>query len=69
MHPYLIPIHQELLGDIFNRILVFPYCAQQPIQTHIDFFDFVHLGDDAMFHKKGTVNVHNFHYYPTSNPI
>lgn len=68
MHPYHIQLHQELLYDDYPRRVAFCEWAQQQIHNQVDFFDFVLFGDESTFHKTGTVNRHNFHYYSTSNP-
>lgn len=68
MHPYHIQLHQELTHDDFEKRIVFCEWALDKINQHRDFFDYVLFGDEATFHKNGSVNRHNFHYYATTNP-
>lgn len=68
MHPYHIQKHQELNNDDFQKRLVFCEWALEKINEQRDFFDYVLFGDEATFHRNGSVNRHNFHYYSTSNP-
>lgn len=68
MHPYHIQLHQELNEADYRRRLAFCEWAQQKIYAERFFFDFVLFGDEATFHKNGTLNRHNFHYYATTNP-
>lgn len=68
MHPYHIQLHQELINNDYQRRVAFCEWALQKIRTTTCFSDTILFGDEATFHRNGTVNRHNFHFYATSNP-
>src|ERR1700729_1261998 len=68
MHPYHIQLLQELFPEDYQRRLEFCKWAQNKIWENRNFPHLVLFGDEAMFHKNGSVNRHNFHYYATQNP-
>lgn len=66
-HPYKVKLHQQLMPADFESRLQFCQWANDKLIEE-NFFDFVMFSDEATFHKNGTVNRHNFHYYATENP-
>lgn len=67
-HPYHMQLMQELRGRDFEKRVQFCRWGLEKINRENDFFDFVLFSDEATFHKNGTVNRHNMHYYATENP-
>lgn len=68
MHPYHIQLQQELHVDDYQSRLEFCVWAQNTIRVLRNFVHLILFGDEATFHRNGSVNRHNFHYYPTENP-
>lgn len=68
MHPYHIQLHQELNNEDFLDRVNFCQWSRHKLNERRDFFDFVLFGDEATFHRNGSLNRHNFHYYATTNP-
>lgn len=67
-HAYHIQLHQELSDADFELRSEFCDWARLKIQEDPTFFQYVLFTDEATFHKNGSVNRHNFHYYSTENP-
>lgn len=68
MHPYHIQLQQELHVDDYQSRLEFCVWAQNKIRVLRNFVHLILFGDEATFHRNGSVNRHNFHYYATENP-
>lgn len=68
-HPYHVQLLQELDERDYQRRHDFCQWALAKRREQFDFFDFVLFSDEATFHKNGSVNRHNFHYYDTANPL
>jgi len=67
-HPYKLHLHQALHeGDTHKRI---EYCVyvQGLIGEDPGFLSRVLWSDEATFHRDGTVNRHNMHYWSQENP-
>lgn len=67
-HPYHIQLHQELLDADYQKRLTFCQWIQNQLAVQVNFLQRIMFSDEATFHKNGTVNKHNFHYYSDHNP-
>jgi Helix-turn-helix domain (DUF4817) len=68
MHPYHIQLLQELIPEDYQRRLEFCQWVQNKIIQQRNFVHSILFTDEATFHRNGSVNRHNFHYYSTENP-
>lgn len=68
MHPYHIQLFQELFPEDYQRRLEFCLWAQNRRNEQRNFADLVLFGDESTFHRNGSVNRHNFHYYSEEKP-
>ena len=67
-HAYHIQLHQELNNGDVQRRTEFCNWAIQTMEEDGTFFNRVLFSDEATFHRNGSVNRHNFHYYADENP-
>lgn len=67
-HPYHIQMLQELLPTDYEKRSNFCVWVLNKTQQQYNFVDSVLFSDESTFHKNGFVNMHNCHYYDTSNP-
>lgn len=67
-HPYHFQLHQELLPRDFIQRRRHCTWLINKINNDRHFLNKILYSDEATFHRNGTVNRHNYHYYSDENP-
>jgi hypothetical protein len=67
-HPYRIHLHQAMRECDHDRRIEFCVFMQELIADNPGFLAHVLWSDESTFHRDGTVNRHNMHYWSQENP-
>lgn len=67
-HPYHLQLHQELYGDDFQNRICFSELMLELMNNDCGFLNNILFSDEATFRSNASVNLHNLHYYSTTNP-
>lgn len=68
MHPYHIPLHQELTGNDFIQRVNFCNWMQEKLAQDDTFLSKILFSDEATFNNIGAVNRYNMHFWSPVNP-
>lgn len=67
-HPYKIHLHQALTEEDGHRRIEYCVYVQELLREQPHFISRVLWSDESTFHRNGTVNRHNMHYWAVENP-